>query len=167
MQHMTHEHQHPDSFGQSGHAATWSMALSATLHCLAGCAIGEIAGMIIGVSLGLSTLATVILAISLAFITGYALSLYSLYRRGVSIRRAARIVLAADTLSITIMEIVDNAVMVVVPGAMESGLMNGVFWLAMAAALLVAFVVTLPVNYWLLRRGKGHALVHDILHSPK
>lgn len=138
-----------------------SMAASATLHCLTGCAIGEIAGLVIGTALGLSTLTTIILAVTLAFVFGYALSLLPLVKAGIAIGTALSTVLAADTLSILTMEIVDNAVMAVVPGAMDSGITHPVFWLAMILALSVAFVAAFPVNRYLLARGKGHALMHE------
>jgi Domain of unknown function (DUF4396) len=136
-------------------------AVSATLHCLTGCAIGEILGLIIGTAFGLSNVTTIILAITLAFIFGYALSLLPLVRDGLSIGAALSIALAADTLSITTMEIVDNLVMLVIPGAMDAGIVNPLFWLALALALTVAFFAALPVNDYLIKRGKGHALAHQ------
>jgi hypothetical protein len=136
------------------------MALSATLHCLTGCAIGEIAGLIIGTALGLSNLATIALAVGLAFVFGYALSTLPLLRAGVALGAALSVVLAADTLSILTMEIVDNAVMAIIPGAMNAGLVNSVFWIGMMIALAVAFIAAYPVNRYLLGRGKGHALTH-------
>ncbi len=137
------------------------MALSATLHCLTGCAIGEIAGLIIGTALGLNNVATIALAVGLAFLFGYTLSTLPLLRAGVALGTALSVVLAADTLSILTMEIVDNAVMAVIPGAMDAGLVNSVFWLGMMIALAVAFVAAYPVNRYLLGRGKGHALTHE------
>lgn len=137
---------------------TKSMAASATLHCLTGCAIGEITGLIIGTILGLGTIATIALAVSLAFLFGYALSLLPLVKSGMALTSAATVVLAADTLSITTMEIVDNAVMLAFPGAMES-IVNPFFWIAMSLALTAAFFAAWPVNYYLLKRGKGHALL--------
>ncbi len=136
-------------------------AISATLHCLVGCAIGEILGMVIGTALDWHSAATTALAISLAFLFGYSLSLLPLLRSGLSFSAAAPIVLAADTLSILTMEIVDNAVMLAVPGAMNSGLVNPLFWITMTVALIIAFFVAVPVNYYLLKRGKGHALIHQ------
>ncbi|MDF2975665.1 MAG: hypothetical protein K0S40_393 [Actinomycetospora sp.] len=138
----------------------WSTAAQATLHCLTGCAIGEVLGMVIGTALGLSTVATVALAVALAFVFGYALTMRGVLRAGVGFRQAVRVALAADTVSIAVMEIVDNAVMVGVPGAMEAGLSSVIFWGALAFALLVAFVVTLPINRWMIGRGRGHAVVH-------
>lgn len=140
---------------------TTKMALQATLHCLTGCAIGEVIGMMIGAYYGLDDLVTVALSITLAFISGYSLSLIPLVRGGLDIHKAARLVLAADTLSITIMEIVDNIVMLTIPGAMDAGLLDGYFWLSMALALAAAFIAAFPLNLYLLKRGKGHALTHD------
>jgi hypothetical protein len=139
-----------------------AMAASATLHCLTGCAIGEIAGLMIGTALGLSTMTTIALAVGLAFLFGYALSTLPLVRGGIALGTALTTVLAADTLSIVTMEVVDNAVMALVPGAMEAGLVNPVFWLAMMLALSVAYAAAYPVNRHLLARGKGHALTHGL-----
>lgn len=141
------------------------MAASATLHCLTGCAIGEIAGLLIGTALGWAATTTMALAIGLAFVFGYALSSLPLLRAGLPVRRALTIVLAADTLSILTMEVVDNAVMAAVPGAMDAGLTNPVFWLALTLALGVAFAAAYPVNAYLLSRGKGHALTHEFHHA--
>jgi Domain of unknown function (DUF4396) len=159
--HVTHDaqlHQHH----HDQHGASRSMALSATLHCLTGCAIGEILGLMIGTAVGLSTGWTVALAVALAFLFGYTLSTLPLLRAGLGIGTALGVVLAADTLSIATMELVDNAVMALVPGAMEAGLVNPVFWLAMMAALTAAFFAAYPVNRALLARGKGHALTHEL-----
>ena len=141
-------------------AATWSMAAQATLHCLTGCAIGEVLGMVIGTWLGLSNLATIVLAIVLAFVFGYALTVRSMLRSGLDLRSALRIALAADTASIAVMEIVDNAVVLLIPGAMDAGLGSWLFWSALAISLAVAFVVTTPFNKWMIGRGRGHAVVH-------
>jgi len=135
-------------------------AVSATLHCLTGCAIGEIMGLVIGESLGWSSGQTIVLAIALAFVFGYSLSMLPLLRSGMALGAAMGVVLAADTLSIATMEAVDNAVVAVIPGAMEAGLVNPLFWLSMTAALAVAFAAAFPVNRYLLARGKGHALMH-------
>jgi hypothetical protein len=140
------------------------MAAQATLHCLTGCAIGEVLGMVIGTSAGLSDAATVVLAIALAFVFGYALTMRGVLRAGLPFRRALGVAFAADTVSIAVMELVDNGVMLSVPGAMDAGLGSALFWLALAGALAVAFVVTVPVNRWLMGRGQGHAVVHQ-LHS--
>ncbi len=136
------------------------MALSATLHCLTGCAIGEIAGLMIGTAIGLSTGWTIVLAVSLAFLFGYTLSTFPLVKTGLGVGAALSVVFAADTLSIATMEVVDNAVMAVIPGAMEAGLVNWVFWVSMMIALTAAFAAAYPVNRYLLARGKGHALTH-------
>ncbi|WP_291419416.1 DUF4396 domain-containing protein [Actinophytocola sp.] len=144
--------------------AGWGMAVSATLHCLTGCAIGEVLGMVIGTALGWGTLATVVLAIALAFVFGYALTMRGVLRAGVGFRRALRVALAADTVSIAVMEIVDNAVIVGVPGAMDAGLADWLFWGALAFSLAVAFVLTVPVNKWLIGRGSGHAVMHEYHH---
>ena len=137
-----------------------SMALSATLHCLTGCAIGEITGLMIGTAIGLSTGWTIVLAVSLAFLFGYTLSTFPLVKAGLGVGAALAVVFAADTLSIATMELVDNAVMAVIPGAMEAGLVNWVFWVSMMIALTAAFLAAYPVNRYLLARGKGHALTH-------
>ncbi|RCK68496.1 DUF4396 domain-containing protein [Desertihabitans brevis] len=136
------------------------MALAATLHCLTGCAIGEIAGLMIGTALGLGTGWTIVLAVALAFLFGYTLSTLPLLRAGVGVGAALGVVLAADTLSIATMEVVDNVVMALIPGAMDAGLVNPVFWVGMAIALTAAFAAAYPVNVVLLRRGRGHALTH-------
>lgn len=137
------------------------MAISATLHCLLGCSIGEVAGMMLGSAFNWHDGLTVAVSITLAFITGYALSAWSLLRHGQGLRRALTLVLAADTLSILTMEIVDNAIMVTIPGAMDAGLTSLLFWGSLLFALAVAFCVALPVNLYLLKRGKGHALMHE------
>lgn len=137
------------------------LAVSATLHCLTGCAIGEVLGMVIGTALGWSNLSTILLAIALAFVFGYSLTIRPVLKSGLPLRAAIGVAFAADTVSIAVMEIVDNAVMLVVPGAMEAGLASWLFWGSLAFALAVAFVVTVPVNRWLISRGKGHAVVHQ------
>jgi hypothetical protein len=139
-------------------------AVRATLHCLTGCAIGEVLGMIIGTALGWSDGATIVLAVVLAFVFGYSLTMAPVLRSGLPLRAALGVAFAADTLSIAVMELVDNAVILLVPGAMEAGLTSPLFWGSLALALLVAFVVTVPVNRWLLARGKGHAVVHQVHH---
>lgn len=149
------------------HAATATgsgltrQAVSATLHCLTGCAIGEILGLVIGTALGWSTVPTIVLAIALAFVFGYSLTIAPVLRAGLGLRAALGVALAADTLSITVMEVVDNGVVLVVPGAMDAGLASWLFWASLAFALAVAFVVTVPVNRWMIGRGKGHAVVHQ------
>jgi len=138
------------------------LAASATLHCLTGCALGEVLGLLIGTALGLSNVTTIVIAIGLAFLFGYSLSTLPLLRSGIALRAALGLVLAADTLSIAVMETVDNAVMAGIPGAMDSGLVNPVFWIGMIVALAAAFVAAFPVNRYLLARGKGHALTHQL-----
>ena len=139
---------------------TTRMAISATLHCLTGCAIGEIAGLIIGTAAGLGNAPTIAISIALAFMFGYSLSTMPLLRSGLAPRTALTVVLAADTLSILTMEIVDNAVVAVIPGAMNAGLVNVTFWVSMMLSLVAAFAAAVPVNRYLLQRGKGHALTH-------
>ncbi len=136
------------------------VALSVTLHCLTGCAIGEVLGMIIGTALGFSEWGTVALAVSLAFLFGYGLTSLPLLRAGLALAVVVPIALASDTLSIATMEVVDNAIMVGVPGAMDAGIGSLTFWGSLSFALFVAGLVTVPVNRWLIRRGKGHAAVH-------
>jgi hypothetical protein len=136
------------------------VALSATVHCLTGCAIGEVLGMVIGTALGFSDLGTIVLAIALAFLFGYSLTSLPLLRSGMALAAVVPIALASDTVSITIMEIVDNAIMLLIPGAMDASLDDVGFWLALAAALLIAGIAAFPVNRWLIGRGKGHAVVH-------
>lgn len=136
-------------------------AVSATLHCLTGCAIGEVLGMVIGTALGWSDLATVALAVGLAFVFGYAFTVGPVMRAGLPFRSALKVAFAADTVSITVMEITDNAVMLAIPGAMGLGLANWLFWAALMISFAVAFVLTVPVNRWLIGRGKGHAVVHE------
>jgi hypothetical protein len=137
------------------------MALSATLHCLTGCAIGEVAGMVIGTALGWSEWATVALAVALAFLFGYTLTSLPLLRGGLALSAVIPIAFASDTLSIAVMEVVDNAIMLAIPGAMDAGLSNELFWGSLSVALAVAGFAAYPVNRWLLRRGKGHAAVHE------
>ena len=136
------------------------VAFSATVHCLTGCAIGEVLGMIIGTALGFSDLGTIVLAVALAFVFGYSLTSLPLLRSGMAVAAVVPIALASDTFSITVMEIVDNAIMLLVPGAMDASLDDALFWGALAAALLIAGAVAFPVNRWLIARGRGHAVVH-------
>jgi len=140
------------------------LAISATLHCLTGCAIGEVLGMVLATWWGWGDAASIALAVVLAFFFGYLLTMLPVLRSGMAFRSAVGIALTADTLSILVMEIVDNAVLLAVPGALEAGLADVLFWGALAFALLVAFVVTVPVNRWLIARGKGHAVVHQHHH---
>jgi Domain of unknown function (DUF4396) len=153
-------HAHHHAVPTSGRALD-AMAASATLHCLTGCAIGEVLGVIIGTALGWSDLATIALAIGLAFVFGYSLTSLPLLRAGLALATVIPIALASDTLSIAVMEIVDNAIILVIPGAMEAGVGDVLFWGSLAFALAVAGLCAFPVNRWLLKRGKGHAAVHE------
>ena len=148
-----HDHQHHQAANLN------AMAASATLHCLTGCAIGEIIGLVIGTVLGWTTLQTVVLAVALAFVFGFTLSTLPLRKAGLGFLAALSIVLAADTLSIATMEVVDNAVMAIIPGAMSAGLVNPIFWIAMPISLGAAYLAAYPVNRYLLSKGKGHALI--------
>ena len=141
------------------------LAFSATAHCLTGCAIGEVLGIIIGTALGWGNFATIALAIVLAFFFGYSLTMLPLLRSGMALAAVLPLAFASDTLSITVMEIVDNLVLLVIPGAMEAGLTSLLFWGSLAFALAVAFVAALPVNRYLIARGKGHAMVHEYHHG--
>ena len=150
-----HAHNHASHEG----AGLNKMAASATLHCLTGCAVGEVTGLIIGTALGWSALQTIALAVALAFLFGYALSTLPLRKAGLGFMAALSIVFAADTLSIATMEVVDNTVMALIPGAMSAGLVSPLFWISMPVALTVAYFAAFPVNKYLLTKGKGHALV--------
>ncbi|MGW2568329.1 DUF4396 domain-containing protein [Streptomyces sp. NPDC001537] len=166
MQHEAHTHEaHTDAHAHHHPAAaTWSTAAQATLHCLTGCAVGEVLGMVIGTALGWGNLATTILAIVLAFFFGYSLTLRGVLRAGVDFRTAFRVALAADTLSIAVMELIDNGVIVLWPDAMDAQLADLLFWGSLAISLALAFFVTTPVNKWMIGRGKGHAVVHAYHH---
>jgi len=144
---------------------TWRTAISATLHCLTGCAIGEVLGMVLATWWGWGDVASIALAVALAFFFGYLLTFVGVRRAGLGVRDAVRIAIAADTLSILVMEVVDNAILLLVPGAMDAHLTSVLFWGALAVALAVAFVVTVPVNKWMIGRGKGHAVVHEMHHA--
>ncbi len=135
-------------------------AVSATLHCLTGCAIGEVLGMILATWWGWGNAASIVLSIVLAFFFGYSLTLRPVLGAGVSLRRALPIAFASDTASITVMEIVDNAFILIVPGAISAGLGDSLFWWSLGVSLIIAFVFAVPVNRWLIARGKGHAVVH-------
>lgn len=150
----------------TNHRTLNRVALSATIHCLAGCGIGEVLGMVIGTTFGLSTWETVALAVLLAFIFGYTLTMLPLLGAGIDIRAALKLAFAADTASIAIMEVVDNAIMLVVPGAMDAGLFEFRFWSSLALALLLAGTAAYPVVRWLIARGRGHAVVHQF-HKDK
>ena len=150
------DHAHHDHGDQS----LTRTAISATAHCLTGCAIGEVLGVAIGTVLGWSTFATIALAIALAFLFGYGLTMLPLLRAGLAVGAAIPLALASDTLSIATMEVVDNVILLVIPGAMDAGLADGLFWASLAVALAVAFVAAVPVNRYLIARGRGHAVVH-------
>ncbi|MGX6602886.1 DUF4396 domain-containing protein [Micromonosporaceae bacterium Da 78-11] len=141
-------------------------AVSATLHCLTGCAVGEILGMVIGTAFGWPNAATIVLSVVLAFAFGYTLAIRPVLAAGVGFRQAVGVALAADTISIAVMELVDNTSLLVIPGAMDAGLDSLLFWVSLAAALAIAFVLTVPVNRLLISRGKGHAVVHQYHHAP-
>ncbi|MCX5139720.1 MULTISPECIES: DUF4396 domain-containing protein [unclassified Streptomyces] len=167
MQDHAEHGQHTGHAGHGEHGAggtSWATAARATLHCLTGCAIGEVLGMVIGTALGWGNVPTMVLAIILAFFFGYTLTLRSVLRSGIDFGTAFRIALAADTLSIAVMELIDNGVIVLWPGAMDAMLSDVLFWGALAISLAVAFVVTTPVNKWMIGRGKGHAVVHRYHH---
>jgi hypothetical protein len=163
-----HHHDHDHSADHTHHemGSVNRMAASATLHCLTGCAIGEVAGLIIGTAAGLSNGVTIVISIALAFVFGFSLSSLPLLKAGLTVGAALSVVVAADTLSIATMEVVDNLVMAVIPGAMNAGLVNVVFWVGMMISLTVAFFAAYPVNRYLLQRGKGHALTHDYHGAP-
>jgi hypothetical protein len=153
MSHSDHETQgRPPSLNR--------LAARATTHCLTGCAIGEVLGLVIGTALGWTTVPTIALAVALAFVFGYSFTLVPLMGAGMSLGSAAGLAFAADTLSITVMEIVDNGIMLIVPGAMDAHLDSPLFWGSLAVALAIAWVIAFPVNRWLIARGRGHAVVH-------
>jgi hypothetical protein len=141
---------------------SWATAARATLHCLTGCAIGEVLGMVVGTGAGLHNAATVVLSIALASVFGYGLTLRGLLRAGMAVRAALPVALAADTVSIAVMEVVDNATVVAVPGALDAGLSDWLFWASLAGSLVLAFLVTTPVNRAMISRGRGHAVVHSM-----
>jgi Domain of unknown function (DUF4396) len=136
------------------------VAFLATVHCLTGCAIGEVLGMMIGTALGWGNLATIVLAIVLAFVFGYSLTMLPLLRAGLALAAVLPLALASDTVSIAVMELVDNAIILLIPGAIDAGLGDLLFWASLAVALLIAGAVAFPVNRWLIDRGKGHAVLH-------
>jgi hypothetical protein len=175
MDHGSHRHAHGPAAQDDGRRPAGSASVShspaqaasldriaflATLHCLSGCAIGEVLGLVIGAALGLSNAATIALAVALAFVFGYALTMLPLLRHGMAPRQALKLALAADTASITVMEFVDNLIMLVIPGAMDAGLDTLLFWGSLTLALLIAGVAAFPLNRWLIARGRGHAVVH-------
>jgi hypothetical protein len=149
------DHTHHDT-----HDGSWRTATQATLHCLTGCAIGEVLGMVLATWWGWGDLQSIALAVVLAFFFGYLLTIWSVRNAGLTFGGMVKVALAADTISIAVMEIVDNGVLLAVPDAMDAGVSDALFWGALAFALAVAFVVTLPVNRWMISRGTGHAAVH-------
>ncbi|MFE6408672.1 DUF4396 domain-containing protein [Streptomyces sp. NPDC057837] len=160
MDHTAHHSASHASHHDARPGASWGMAVRATLHCLTGCAIGEILGMVIGTALGWGNVPTMALAITLAFLFGYSFTLFAVVRAGLSLKTAIKVALAADTVSIAVMELVDNAIIALTPGAMDAHLSDGLFWSALLGGFAVAFLVTTPVNKWMIGRGKGHAVVH-------
>jgi Domain of unknown function (DUF4396) len=172
-----HQHQHhgahgpssgtaaPDHGGRDHAPASLNRtALSATVHCLTGCAIGEVLGMVIGTGLGMTNWATVVLSVALAFLFGYSLTMLPLVRRGIALTTAATLAFASDTASIALMEVVDNVIMVYIPGAMDAGPGTALFWESLIVSLLIAGVMAFPLNRWLIRRGLGHAVIHAYHH---
>jgi hypothetical protein len=140
------------------------VALSATIHCLTGCAIGEVLGMVIATIANLPNATSVVLSILLAFVFGYGLTSLPLVRSGMRPREVAPLALASDTFSIGLMEVVDNAIIVVIPGALAAGLGDPLFWGSLAFSLVVAGAAAFPLNRWLIARGKGHAVIHSHMH---
>jgi hypothetical protein len=140
-------------------------AISATLHCLTGCAIGEVLGMVLTTALGWGNAANIVVSIVLAFFFGYSLAIRPVLRAGVPFRQALGVALAADTVSIAVMELVDNGTIVAVPGAIDAALSDVLFWGSLVASLAIAFVITVPVNRWMISRGRGHAVVHQYHHG--
>lgn len=164
---MDENHNHAAAPAEQAHGRNVPLnrlAFTATLHCVSGCAVGEVLGMVIGTALGWSALSTIGLAVGLAFVFGYAFTMVPLLRAGLAFGAVLKLALAADTVSIAIMEIVDNAIMLVIPGAMDAQLDSPLFWGSLGAALLIAGAAAFPVNRWLISRGKGHAVVHAHHH---
>lgn len=156
-----HSHTNQGQVGQDLHGgATWGTAVKATLHCLTGCAVGEIVGMVIGTALLWGNVPTMALAIALSFLFGYSFTLFAVRRAGLDLRSAVRVALAADTVSIAVMELVDNGIIALVPGAMNAHLDDGLFWSTLLGGFAVALLITTPVNKWMIGRGKGHAVAH-------
>ncbi|MCY0933956.1 DUF4396 domain-containing protein [Streptomyces sp. H34-S4] len=170
MDHNAHHtgtaHDHAAHQGHGSHGGhgpggvTWGAAAKATLHCLTGCAIGEILGMAVGTALMWGNAATMVLAIILAFVFGYSFTLFAVRKAGLDIKTAIKVALAADTVSIAVMELVDNGIIALVPGAMDAHLSDALFWTSLLGGFVIAFLITTPVNKWMIGRGKGHAVVH-------
>jgi hypothetical protein len=158
---MEHQHQNHEAHGLQHQGTSLNrLAFAATVHCLTGCAIGEVLGMAVGTALSWSNSATVLLSVLLAFVFGYGLTMRPLFASGLATGAVLRLAFASDTASITIMEIVDNAIMLLIPGAMEAGLDTRLFWGSLVLSLLVAGATAFPVNRWLISRGRGHAVLH-------
>ncbi|UTR80687.1 MULTISPECIES: DUF4396 domain-containing protein [Streptomyces] len=157
--HAAHQ-THAGHAGHQGGGVTWGAAAKATLHCLTGCAIGEILGMVIGTALVWGNVQTMVLAVTLAFVFGYSFTLFAVRKAGLDWKSAIKVALAADTASIAVMELVDNGIIALTPGAMDAHLSDALFWTALLGGFAVAFVITTPVNKWMIGRGKGHAVVH-------
>jgi hypothetical protein len=158
-----HDHHDHGTHPPPAHASAASLnrtALSATVHCLTGCAIGEVVGMVLGTTLRLGNWTTVGLSVALAFLFGYSLTMLPLLRAGLALKTAAALAFASDTASIALMEIVDNVIMLYVPGAMDAGLSSLLFWGSLVASLIVAGIAAFPLNRWLVSRGMGHAVLH-------
>jgi hypothetical protein len=162
QQHVDHDHEHQHEHSHVHGANLTMTAVMATLHCLTGCAIGEVLGMVLATAFGWGNVASIWLAIVLAFFFGYALTMRSVLGNGLDLRQAIGVALAADTVSILTMEIVDNAFLVAVPGALDAELDDILFWASLGASLVVAFALTVPVNRWMIARGRGHAVVHSM-----
>ena len=161
MEHAPH-HEHTDNATTPAHDSTWQTAVSATLHCLTGCAIGEVLGMVLATWWSWTNVPSILLAVVLAFFFGYLLTFSSVRRHGLTFAQAIKVAIAADTVSILVMELIDNAFIVAVPGAMAAGLVDALFWTSLVTSLAIAFVVTVPVNRWMIGRGKGHAVAHSM-----
>ena len=158
---MEHEHNR-HSEQRREQSSLWRSAMQATLHCLTGCAIGEVLGMVLATAFGWGNATSIAVSVLLAFFFGYALTIRPVLRAGVGFRRAVGVALASDTVSITTMEIIDNAFILIVPGAMAAGLGDALFWWSLGLSLVIAFLLTVPVNRWLIARGRGHAVMHEL-----
>jgi hypothetical protein len=158
---MEHAHESQRGTHDRRNRSLTRSAIQATLHCLTGCAIGEVLGMVLATAFGWGNVASIVVSVLLAFFFGYGLTIRPVLTAGLPFRRAAKVAVASDTLSITTMEIVDNAFIVVVPGALAAGVSDGLFWWSLILSLVIAFVVTVPVNRWLIARGRGHAVMHE------
>jgi hypothetical protein len=156
-----HDHHHHTAGHPPGSASLNRLAFSATVHCFTGCAIGEVLGLAFATAFGWSALASIVVAVVLAFVFGYGFTLIPLLRSGMTLRAAVPLAVISDTVSIIVMEVVDNAIMLVIPGAMDAGLTDLIFWGSLSLSLIVAFVAAYPVNQWLIARGRGHAVVHQ------